>query len=403
MVLLLLMACPERVTGEPRPLDPRFTAGGPGGGTAQTVVMHDPNAGPADPFATDDGDQVVISGTLICETGGGIDMDIMAADPQAPGGMAHLGKLLFEGPGPFSIEAPEGTGSITLQAFQDVDGNGPSDLDPFAAMTVVVQDEDIDGVELDLVVGGRALAQLASASGGNMFGDHEGDWTAVQLVAESPSDSPLVVDVRTPDPNAPSGDAYLGKLQFPRPGPIALKVPRGFGELTLQVFQDEDTDGPDATDPFAQTRIEVGREETMDLGTLTLVPGGFAMPGAEAAPAPAPSAAEPVFADLGEAPVTLSGTLTLRGLEAEQVDLDVFAVDPEGQGGKRYVGKLKVAPGPWSFQAPRDVGGLFLEALVDRTGDGPTGDDPRGSYAGNPVLVGGQDLSGLDLFLPSGT
>ncbi len=403
MGLLLLLACPERVTGEARPLDTRFTAGGPGGGTAQTVFVHDPSAGPDTPFAAKDGERVLISGEMTSEASGSVDMDIMAPDASAPGGMAHLGKLLFDGPGPLTIEAPTGAGSITLQAFQDVDGDGPSDPDPFAAASVVVQDQDIVGVALDMVVGGRALAQLASASGGSMFGDHQGEWTGVQLVAESSSSSPLVVDLRTPDPNAPSGDAYLGKLQFPRPGPIAFEVPRGLGPITLQIFQDEDSDGPDATDPFVEARLHVGREDTLDLGSLTLRPGGFAMPGTAPAAAPAPSAAAPVFAELGPSPVTLSGTLVLRGLEADQVDLDVFAVDPAGQGGKRYIGKLKVAPGPWSFQAPAQVGGLHLEVLFDRTGDGPTGDDPRGVYAGNPVLVGGEDLDSLDLFLSSGS
>ena len=48
---------------------------------------------------------------------------------------------------------PKGLGSLELQAFQDIDSDGPNASDPFAQTTIDVAGEDIEDVELILVVG----------------------------------------------------------------------------------------------------------------------------------------------------------------------------------------------------------------------------------------------------------
>ena len=64
---------------------------------------------------------------------GSIDLDFRTPDPSAEGGMKGQGKLLLERPGVFSLEIPKGTGLVEIQAFQDIQGDGPSFDDPFAS------------------------------------------------------------------------------------------------------------------------------------------------------------------------------------------------------------------------------------------------------------------------------
>lgn len=407
MTLLLLTACLERVTGETKALPEAFTAGASGssGGSAPTHsdVNHNPNAGPsAGIFADVDGETVTLSGRLISELDLAADLDVQTSDPNAPGGMKQLGKVLLPEAGEFAFQAPVDFGDITIQAFQDADGNGPSDDDPFGVLTLSVGDEDITGLELKLIVGGRSTAQLAAGSGFDIFGDHDGDWTVLKGKVLGGLDGHGVdFDVRVPAHDAASGDAYLGKVQFTGPGDYAWKVPRGYGELRLQVFQDTNANGPDGNDPFAQIIVHIGDEEVVDLD-IQLNEGAYAGPGA-AAPSGGGSGgiAEALFDDLSD-PVVVRGTITAPDHPGAVVDIDVFAIDAKGHGGRRFLGKLKTSPGPWSFQAPRSFGQIELEAMIDENSDGPTPGDPRGVFAGNPLNIGGDDIDGIDIEVSSG-
>ena len=78
-------------------------------------------------------------------------------------------------------------------------------------------------------------------------------------------DSSVAVDIRKPDPNSQTGDAFVGKEQLSAPGPFTLMVPQGMGELTLQFFQDAGGDGPSADDPFAEQPIAVEDQERLSL------------------------------------------------------------------------------------------------------------------------------------------
>ena len=103
-----------------------------------------------------DGEKVVVSGIVSCETMGSIDLDFRIPDPSAEGGMKGQGKLFLERPGIFSLEIPKGTGLVEIQKlFQDIQGDGPSFDDPFAQVKFEVLEEDIVDLELTLVEGAR--------------------------------------------------------------------------------------------------------------------------------------------------------------------------------------------------------------------------------------------------------
>jgi hypothetical protein len=101
----------------------------------------------------------------------------------------------------------------------------------------------------------------------------------------------------------------------------------------------------------------------------------------------------------------VSGTLTIPDDVAElvgsvQIDLDVFTQEPGSEAGRSFQGKLKLGlGGDFSFQAPRNVGLLELEAYMDVDGDGPTPGDPFGACTSNPVQVASSDIEGLEIAL----
>jgi len=98
--------------------------------------------------------------------------------------------------------------------------------------------------------------------------------------------------------------------------------------------------------------------------------------------------------------VTISGTLKWSG--AGPVDVDLFQVDAASPGGRKIAGRLRLAAGPYSFTAPKGYGELELEAFVDVDGDGPSSGDPVGRYAGNPLLVGVDDVDSVDIAITGG-
>ncbi len=263
MILCLsLLACLERTTGEPEPLDPRFTAGATESGGQ--VVTHDPEAGPTSPFGADAEDGITVRGSLTSPVEEVISLDILTIDPTSEAGVSMVGRVLFPDGGTFELQVPKEQGELTLQFFVDQGRPGPDDGDPFVARAILVESEDLDLGELALVVGGRALAPVPGARS-HVWPSHPGPWTRVQGMVIAEGDTPVAVDIRKPDPNSQTGDAFVGKEQLSAPGPFTLMVPQGLGELTLQFFQDAGGDGPSADDPFAEQSIDI-----QDQARLTL-------------------------------------------------------------------------------------------------------------------------------------
>ena len=101
-------------------------------------------------------DPVVISGVLSLEGVetelAFIDLDLFAPDASAPGGRRYLGKLKQK-PGSYQFQAPRNYGAIELEAFGDLDGDGPTPGDPFGRYTenpLMVREQSVGGVDIVL-------------------------------------------------------------------------------------------------------------------------------------------------------------------------------------------------------------------------------------------------------------
>lgn len=268
------------------------------------------------------------------------------------------------------------------------------------------------------------------------FGLYDGERVTLRGTITGGQDGLSVdLDVRVPNPASPGGVDAKGKLLLEGPGPFELTVPKDLGPLQLQAFQDASGDGPTADDTFAQVDLVV---EGSDIDGLAFpleeggLPGGggpvhneapVGAPGGAAVPGEPPPGdpGQPPPGDPGQPPpgdpsqpppgggggdpfagqpgpkVTVSGTLEWSG--EGTIDLDLFRPDDRSSGGRQPVGKLKVAPGPFSIQVPEGFGPLVLEAFIDRNQDGPGPGDPRGCYPGGVLTVEDDDLTGLTITL----
>jgi len=324
-------------------------------------------------------------------------------------------KAMLDAPGNHNISVPAELGKIQLQAFQDLTGDGPSDDDPFGWISIDITETDPEPVILVLEAGAK-LDLAASMGHGDVaqagqvqpFADYTGAWTLLRGEISGGEERAVQVDFRVPDEDAPGGNLFLGRSILPKRGDYQLQVPRGLGSLVLEVFQDPGNDGPSDDDPYASVTLMVG-----DVGSLkqdiALRTGTRGQPSVETPTVEAGSgdvlAQQTVFSDLGEDPVQISGVLRFAsGVgDIEFIDLDLFAPDTSAPGGRRYLGKLKQKPGPYSFSVPRDFGALELEAFGDLDGDGPTPGDPFGRYTGNPLNVESDSIGEIEIVLsPSG-
>ena len=230
------------------------------------------------------------------------------------------------------------------------------------------------------------------------FQDHDGERVTVSGSIASSVAGSVDLDVATVDDSVEGGLVREGKIILTGPGEFSITVPVDIGGMRLAAFQDLQSDGPTEDDPYAEIDIEVGGEALTGL-TLALVKGarGSATGGPEhqqhehqemppgyggdqgPSPSGAPTPTDP-FDGIEGPRVKVSGTLvtTVDGI----IDLDLFREDESAPGGRKLLGKLKRAPGPFEILVPAAVERLELDAFVDQTGDGPSGDDPRGSAKG---------------------
>ena len=356
-----------------------------------------------------DGPTVLLSGVLTSDTelleGAAFDIDFRSIAE----GMVY--KMSVAEAGAFELEVPVDLGSVQLQAFQDLSGDGPSDEDPFGWVEVVIGDEAIDSIELSLVVGGKITlaAEMGHGAGpvtsgaGAPFGDWSGEWTLVTGSMISESAEPIQVDFRVPDSTAPGGNRSEGRTVLPSVGSYRLEVPRGMAFLIIEAFQDPGADGPSGDDPWVSVDINIGDVERIEQD-FVLVAGARGVPSgnSEGTPSPtenvAPTVASP-FGDLGDDPVQISGALVFdEGISPpEIVDLDLFARDPSSPGGRSFLGKIKVPPAGFSFSAPRGFGALEIDAFCDIDGDGPTPGDPFGSV--RSLIIASDDIGGITIEL----
>ena len=101
-----------------------------------------------------------LSAAAQAATGSGqVDLDVFAQDGANEAGRALLGKLKIV-PGDFSFKAPRDFGALELEAYVDVDSDGPTPGDPFgscASNPVKIGDTDVQGLILSLEVTAATL------------------------------------------------------------------------------------------------------------------------------------------------------------------------------------------------------------------------------------------------------
>ena len=245
------------------------------------------------------------------------------------------------------------------------------------------------------------------------FANSEGDRVTVSGTIVSTMDGAVDFDVSTVDASSEGGLKTEGKVLFAEPGPFELKIPVSTGSLLLSAFQDIEKDGPSNEDPYAEMTITVDSADVVGL-ELVLVEGarGDAMGGPghekkdhfEAPPGyGSDQAGSPdgqpqdtdLFANYEGERVTVSGVLNYDG--SGVIDMDLFQEDTSAPGGRLLLGKLKKTAGPFEIQVPSTINSLELDAFVDLTGDGPSGDDPRGIARGIQVSSGA--VSGVEIRL----
>lgn len=116
-----------------------------------------PSPGGMPPFVGLTNNSVTLSGTLIwpdAPPGALIDLDLFRPSDTAGGGREMLGKLKTP-VGAFSFEAPEDFGLLVIEAFIDIDGNGPGQGDPmgtYSGNPISIGTRDITGISIPLTV-----------------------------------------------------------------------------------------------------------------------------------------------------------------------------------------------------------------------------------------------------------
>jgi len=441
-VIMSLFACLERVTGLDRPLDSRFFN--------QDKVGGAEGSAPMTPFANHDGKTVLMSGDVTSRKSGPVDIDFLTPDANSEGGFENHGKLILKEPGVFELEVPYNLGDLTIHVFQDLEGDGPSDHDPFAQFDIRVGPEDIGDLSIELVPGARQDAQAnwqGEPTGSAVpFSDFDGEKVLLKGVIRSTVEMMIDVDFRTADTNAPGGMAGHGKLLVPRTGEFEVYVPKDLGYLEIQAFQDIDKDGPSTDDPFAQIELYVSSED-LDNVWIQLKEGARGSPGdiqppkqvhedapehlklehkeiqtesishqdlehkevsanqvehiENAKPDSQPEKVGPgdenPWANFNGSMITVYGKLICDG--CEKIDVDLFKPDNDEPGGRKMLGKFKRSPGNYRIRVPKGFGPLILEAFQDVHGDGPNKGDYMGIFQSNPLIVRGSNLYDVNITL----
>ena len=273
-LVLLLIGCLEKVTGEDVPLDCRFYGCDEDAGRRGSAD-HEDNAAAEGagetPWGAVTGEKVKITGMVVGPDDTEVQMDVNEPDKDSPGGQKRVGALHLP-PGEFELSVPVAVTKFGLEAFQDPDGDGPSETDPYASASVELP---LTGeLKLEMVSGARTARANVPAppgapggdpSAGNPGGsgppggqpgappkpaDPFGDVPKITLrgTITASTELPVFIDFFKVDPTSPGGRTYLFKVQATG-GTFEAQVPKDFGTLDVEAYQDPNNDGPTATDP----------------------------------------------------------------------------------------------------------------------------------------------------------
>lgn len=163
-LLLFFAACPDPsaksdggqgkgMMGGPPPGGPP-PGGQPPGGAQPPGSAPTPTGGvrPNSTFQVAAGQGVKLSGTVTYEGAkkGDLRVDFLRSNMGSFPELVH--SLTLPQPGAFEVEAPKGFGEVSVVAFLDADGNGPSDGEPAARIegTLKIEDQDLPNLVLAL-------------------------------------------------------------------------------------------------------------------------------------------------------------------------------------------------------------------------------------------------------------
>lgn len=257
--ILLVSACLERTSGEFVPLDPRYTRGHENEAGSGEGMPADPNAG-----GTGDGAYVGYTGPTVRVTGVvesaealPVQIDVNEPDADAPGGQRRMGAIHLPEPGPFELDVPADRTEVRFQAFQDPQVDGPSEDDPFAQVAVVIRPGETPApLSIVLVKGARGRAEGAAPPGSGQpthaaaaFAD--GPTVTLRGTVRASSPQTVSIDFFRYAPEAPGGRTYLFKIQSEPDVPWAQPLPKDFGPVVIEAYQDAAGDGPTPGDPRA--------------------------------------------------------------------------------------------------------------------------------------------------------
>ena len=277
-------------------------------------------------------------------------------------------------------KSPAGIGQLQLQAFQDLNSDGPTDDDPFGWLDIDVQEESFEGLVLEMESGGKLKHAVSMGHVGSVSSDLDVPTVQLKMLVRSEFSQSIDLDFR-----GKSGLLY--KSLISGPGNQNLSVPAGLGEVQLQAFQDLTSDGPSDDDPFAWLSMVIGQQDPNPV-VLDLLPGAKLNLAQEMGHEQADLADESqAFSDHDGEWTLLRGQI--EGGLAIPVQVDFRVPDANEPGGNRFLGRTRLpAAGRYQLQVPRNMGTLILEVFQDPENDGPSDDDP---YTTSQITVGDVD------------
>jgi hypothetical protein len=292
--VLLLAGCLERVTGEAVPLDPRFYEGrddhggagrpgdGAGGGDGAPGGGGggggSPSGGGEAPWSGYDGATWTLTGIVEVDEAVEVQLDLNEVDADAPGGQRRAGAIRLAGAGPFEVRVPGTVNEVRLQAFQDLDADGPDEGDPFAEASVTWTGADPAAVTLTLVKGGRGRA--GAPGGGGASGSPSpppdgltfpaGPTVTLAGTTSASRDLPVILDFFKANGEGAGGRSYLGRRTV-AVGAWSQAFPVGYGSVEVEAYQDLTGDSRTGDDPAARSdrAVTIGEADVSGV-TLTI-------------------------------------------------------------------------------------------------------------------------------------
>lgn len=269
MFVLALLGCLEQVTGENVPLDCRFYGCDENGGRTSPADHEDaaPEGGGEGPWASATEEKTKVKGLLLAPDDMEVQVDVNEPDAASPGGQKRVGALHLP-PGELELDVPVSVKAFRLEAFQDLEGDGPTGDDPYAQADVTLP---LTGeLKLELKAGARSQAAGgptpapagAPQPGGGQPGSPQpgpmppqgdaifGDVAKVSVKGKVTAATalPVKIDFFKIDPAQPGGRTFLFKADV-LDGAYEVHLPKDFGAVELEAYQDPDNNGPTSTDP----------------------------------------------------------------------------------------------------------------------------------------------------------